>query len=74
MTRRNQPSPSDSGVSVRDSEIIGATLSPSVRWSCIRCRKRNVHAVALPLTRTEMFVCRACKRPTVIGFSPKAAT
>jgi DNA-directed RNA polymerase subunit RPC12/RpoP len=55
-----------------NNELHGTAPNLRIKWSCMRCKKRNDHAVRFPPTRQEIYICRHCKRATAIGFQTKA--
>lgn len=53
--------------------VYGPKHAPRVKWKCTSCKKRNDHAVMLPVSDKNVFVCRSCKRATILGFSQASA-
>ncbi len=53
---------------MKNEEIYGSPASLRVKWSCKRCNKRNDNALRTPPCPSEVFVCFACKKATVIHF------
>jgi hypothetical protein len=53
-------------------KVYGPKHAPRVKWKC-RCTKRNDHPVMLPAGKNNVYVCRHCKRATILSFSEAAA-
>lgn len=55
---------------VRPPELEGTIVEPRLRWSCLRCGKRNMSDLQPPLAPSERVACHFCHSLSVFHFKP----